>query len=151
MIILALLIGIVAGMRSMMAPAAIAWAASGGRLGLTGSWLSFLGYRFTPWFLSLLAVGELVADQLPAIPSRKLPIPFAVRLLTGGMSGAAIGAAMDVWPVGLVLGLVGAVIGTFGGAALRGRMAAAFGNDRPAALLEDAVALLASAVVVLLL
>jgi uncharacterized membrane protein len=43
--------------------------------------------------------------------------------------------------VGALLGIVGAVVGTLGGAAARGRMAAAFGSDRPAALTEDAVAI----------
>lgn len=151
MIILALIIGIVAGLRSMMAPAVNAWAAAGGRLGLDGSWLAFLGYRFTPWILSLLAIGELVTDQLPSTPSRKVPVQFGGRLLTGGVSGAAIGIGTGSWVAGLALGLVGAVIGTLGGAAARGRLAAAFGSDRPAALIEDAVAILASLAVVLML
>jgi uncharacterized membrane protein len=151
MIVLALVIGIVAGLRTMMAPAAIAWAASCGRLGLDGSWLAFLGYRFTPWILSLLAIGELVTDQLPSTPSRKVPVQFGARLLTGGVSGAAIGVGTGSWIIGLLLGLAGAVIGTLGGAAVRGRMAAAFGSDRPAALIEDAVAILGSVAVVLAL
>jgi uncharacterized membrane protein len=151
MILLALVIGIVAGLRSMMAPAAIAWAACCRGLGLQGSWLAFLGYRFTPWILSLLAVGELVADQLPSIPSRKTPGPFGARLLTGGVSGAAIGIGLGSWLPGLLLGMAGAVIGTLGGAAARAWLAAAFRSDRPAALIEDAVAILASVAVVHLL
>ncbi len=151
MIVLAFVIGIVAGLRAMMAPAAAAWAALAGRLQLDGSWLAFLGYRFTPWILSLLAVGELVTDQLPSTPSRKVPVQFGARLVTGGVAGAAIGSGVGSWLMGLLLGLLGAVIGTLGGAALRGRMAAAFGSDRPAALIEDAVAILGSAAVVLLL
>lgn len=151
MIILAFVVGIVAGMRTMMAPTAIAWAAWCGRLGLDGSWLAFLGYRFTPWLLSLLAVGELITDQLPSTPSRKVPVQFGARLLTGGVSGAAIGVNTGAWIVGLLSGLVGAVVGTLGGAALRGRMAVAFGSDRPAALIEDGAAILASITVVLLL
>ena len=151
MILLALVIGIVAGLRAMIAPAAVAWAAVSGKLGLDGSWLAFLGYRFTPWVLSLLAVGELITDQLPSTPSRKVPVQFGGRLLTGGVSGAAIGIALGNWIVGLLLGLVGAVIGTLGGAAVRGRLAATFGNDRPAALIEDAVAILAAMAVVLAL
>ena len=101
--------------------------------------------------MSLLAVGELVTDQLPSTPSRKVPVQFGGRLLTGGVSGAAIGIGARSWIAGLLLGLVGAVVGTLGGAAARGRMAAAFGKDRPAALIEDAVAILAAGAVVLLL
>ena len=71
--LLAFLIGIVAGMRAMTAPAAISWAARLGQLSLAGTWLAFLGYAWTPWILTLLAAGELVTDQLPSTPSRKVP------------------------------------------------------------------------------
>lgn len=151
MIVLALVIGIVAGLRAMMAPAAMAWGAFAGRLNLDGSLLAFLGFRFTPWVLSLLAVGELVTDQLPSTPSRKVPVQFGARLLTGSISGTAIGVGTGSWLVGLFLGLLGAVIGTYGGAAARGRLATAFGSDRPAALIEDAVAIVAAVAVVQLL
>ncbi len=151
MIVLAFIIGIVAGLRSMMAPAAMAWAAVSGRLGVEASWLAFLGYRFTPWIVSVLAIAELVTDQLPSTPSRKVPVQFGGRLLTGGISGAAIGVGTGSWILGLLLGIAGVVIGTLGGAAARGRLAASFGRDRPAALIEDAVAIVASGLVVLLL
>ena len=42
--------------------------------------------------------------------------------------------------IGALVGAVGAVAGTLGGARARAAMAAAFGNDRPAALVEDAIA-----------
>ena len=57
--LLAFLIGIVAGLRSMTAPAAVSWASYLGRLHLGGTWLAFLSYRWTPWILSLLAVGRV--------------------------------------------------------------------------------------------
>ena len=147
-LVLALVIGIVAGLRAMMAPAAVAWAASRGALPLQGTWLAFFGWRFTPWIFTLLAAVELVTDQLPSTPSRKVPQQFAARIATGGLSGAAIGYGVAAPLLGLLLGVVGAVIGTYGGAAVRARMAAAFGNDRPAALVEDAVAILGAVLVV---
>lgn len=147
MILLALLIGIVAGSRTMLAPAAIAWAAATRGLALDGSWLAFFGWRFTPWIVSLLALGELVGDVLPTTPSRKQAGPFGARLVSGGVSGAAIGIAAGLPLVGLALGVVGAAIGTLGGAALRTRLAVAFGRDLPAALTEDAIALAAAAYV----
>ncbi|MGY2734903.1 DUF4126 domain-containing protein [Sphingomonas sp. UYP23] len=150
MIVLAFLIGLIAGSRTMLAPAAIAWAATRG-LALDGSWLAFFGWRFTPWIFSLLALGEFVGDVLPTTPSRKLAGPFGARLVSGGISGAAIGVGAGMPLVGLGLGLVGAVAGTLGGAALRTRLAVAFGRDLPAALIEDAVALAAAAVVVVAL
>jgi uncharacterized membrane protein len=140
-LLLALLIGIVAGLRAMTAPAAVSWAARLGWLNLAPTSLAFLGYAFTPWIFTALALGELVTDQLPTTPSRKVPVQFGTRILTGGLSGAAIGGAHGQLVVGLIGGVIGAVIGTLGGAAVRGRLAASFGQDRPAALIEDAVAI----------
>lgn len=138
---LALLIGVIAGLRAMMAPAAVSWAAAQGALNLEGSWLAFMGWRFTPWIFTLLALVELVTDQLPSTLSRKVPMQFGARIVLGGLSGAAIGASAGALVAGLVLGIVGAVIGTYGGAALRTRLSTAFGKDRPAALIEDVIAI----------
>jgi uncharacterized membrane protein len=146
---LAVLIGIVAGMRAMTAPAAISWAARLGKLGLSGTWLAFLGYAWTPWIFTLLAVGEFVTDQLPSTPSRTVPVQFGTRILVGGVCGAALTAGAGSMLLGAALGIAGAVAGTLGGRLFRARMAAAFGRDRPAALLEDAIALGAAVVVVL--
>jgi uncharacterized membrane protein len=150
-LLLALVIGIVAGLRAMTAPAAVSWAAHARWLDLGGTWLAFMGYAFTPWILTVLALGELVGDQLPTTPSRTVPIQFATRILTGGLSGASIGVAGDSLVSGLVAGMIGAVIGTLGGRAARGQLAAAFGSDRPAAFLEDAVAIGAALVVMMAL
>lgn len=140
-LLLALLIGVIAGLRAMIAPAAISWAAACGWLNLDGTWLAFLGYRFTPWILILLALGELVTDQLPSTPSRKVPVQFGTRILMGAVTGAAIGASGGSLWAGLAAGAIGAVIGTYGGAAVRGKLAGLFGSDRPAALIEDVVAI----------
>jgi uncharacterized membrane protein len=141
MLFLALVIGIVAGLRAMMAPTAVAWAANRGGLHIEHSWLALMGWRFTPWVFTLGALAELVTDQLPSTPSRKVPAQFGARIVMGGLSGAAIGAGGNALLIGLVLGIIGAVLGTYGGAAARSAMAKAFGADRPAALIEDAVAI----------
>ena len=135
------LIGVVAGLRTMLAPALISWAAYLGWLPLGDSWLAFLGYTYTPWILTVLAVGELVIDKHPSTPSRKTPMAFLGRMLSGALCGAALGVAGAAMIVGSVLGLVGAVIGTLGGFAVRVRLASAFGRDLPAALIEDVVAI----------
>ena len=139
--LLALLIGVVAGLRAMTAPAAVAWAAYFGRLDLGGTWLAFLGNVWARWILTALALIELVTDQLPSTPSRTVPVQFGARILTGALSGACIGAAGGSWVGGLLAGAVGAVVGTLGGRAFRARLAAAFGSDRPAAFIEDVVAI----------
>lgn len=149
--LLAVLIGVIAGLRAMTAPAAVAWGAWLGCFSLAGTPLAFLG---TPWavgVLSLLALGELFNDQRPGTESRKVPVQFGARLVMGGLSGAAIGAAAGMLVPGLVAGVLGAVLGTYGGAAVRASLAKGFGRDLPAALIEDAIAVGGAAAIVCML
>ena len=147
-LVLALLIGVVAGLRAMTAPAAVAFGARYGAFAVAGTPLAFMGYTWVAWILGLAALSELVTDQLPATPSRKVPVQFTARVLTGALSGATIGASSGSLVPGLITGITGAVIGTLGGAAFRGRLAAAFGKDRPAAIIEDVVAIGAAIAIV---
>lgn len=141
--ILALLIGVVAGLRAMTAPAAVSIGAALGWLPVSGTWAAFMGYRFTPYVFGVLALVEFVTDQLPSTPSRKVPQQFGARIVSGAFCGAVIGTADGALIGGLVAGVIGAVIGTLGGAEARQRLVAATGGkDLPIALLEDAVAVL---------
>ncbi|MGO4337353.1 DUF4126 family protein [Labrys sp. KB_33_2] len=144
----AFLIGVVAGLRTFTAPAAVSWAAYLGWLPLDGTSLAFLGHPVTPYVFTVLALLEFVGDQLPSTPSRKVPMQFGARLVSGAFSGAAIGLASGSWLTGLVAGLAGAVVGTLGGHEFRRRLALAFGRDLPAALIEDVVAVLGALLVV---
>jgi len=146
--VLALLIGVVAGLRAMTAPAAVAWAAYLGWLDLSGSWLAFMGSVWAVGIFTILAIVELVTDQLPSTPSRKVPQQFGARILMGALAGAAIGTPSGGWIAGLVAGIIGAVIGTYGGAAARAGLAKSFGKDLPAALIEDAVAIVGAYLIV---
>jgi uncharacterized membrane protein len=146
---LPLLMGVIAGSRAMMAPAAVSWAASFGWLALDGTWLAWLAHPITHWVLTVFAAGELVTDQLPSTPSRTVPVQFGARILTGALSGAAIGAGSGgTQLVGAVAGAIGAVIGTLGGRALRGWLAGALGSDPPAAFIEDALAIAGAVLIV---
>ncbi len=147
-LILALAIGVVAGLRAMTAPAAVAWAAQSGAIMLDGSWLAWLGYRFTPWILTLLAVGELISDKLPTTPSRKVPVQFGTRIAMGALSGGAVAAPAGWVLAGVVAGMIGAIVGTLGGAAARGALARRIGRDTPAAVIEDIVAIAGAALIV---
>jgi uncharacterized membrane protein len=147
--LLALVIGIVAGLRTFTAPAAVSWAAYLGWLNVADSVLAFLGYRWTPWVLTGLAVVEFITDQLPSTPSRTVPMQFGARIVSGAVSGAALGVAFGLPLVGGVAGIVGAIIGTFGGRAVRAKLADTFHKDMPAALIEDAVAILVALLTVL--
>lgn len=139
--LLALLIGVVAGLRAMTAPAMVSWAAHLGLLDLSETWLAVFGTAWARWILTLLALVELVTDQLPSTPSRTVPVQFGARIVTGALSGAAIGASGGTMVGGLIAGAIGAIIGTLGGRAFRAKLAMAFGSDRPAAFIEDAVAI----------
>jgi uncharacterized membrane protein len=150
-LLLALLIGVVAGFRAFTAPAAVAWAAYLGWLPLSGTPLAFMGSVWTVGILSVLAIVEYVTDQLPSTPSRTVPMQFGARIVMATASGAAIGAPSGWLIVGGIAGTVGAVIGTYGGHAARARLATAFRKDAPAALIEDAVAIAAAIIIVLVL
>lgn len=139
--LIALGIGVIAGLRAMTAPAAVSWAARLGLIHVEGTWLAFLGYAWTPWIFTALAVGELVSDQLPTTPSRTVPVQFGGRIISGALAGAAIAAGGGGWIGGAVAGAIGAVLGTLGGRAFRARLAGRFGSDPPAAFVEDAVAI----------
>ncbi len=147
-LLLALLIGVVAGLRALTAPAVVAWAGALGWITLDGTWAQWVAHPITVAVLTILALGELITDQLPRTPSRRVPMQFVTRLATGGFGGAvlATGAVLDPTPWVIVAGigaaLIGAVAGTLGGAEARKRLVAANGgHDLPVALVEDAVAI----------
>jgi uncharacterized membrane protein len=140
--VLAFLIGLVAGLRAMTAPAAVAWAARVGWLNLQGTPLAFMGAAVTPWIFTVAAIGEIVNDKLPKTGSRKAPPAFIARIVMGALCGAALGAASQALVAGLVAGALGAVAGTLGGYEFRSRLVRATGGkDLPIALLEDAIAI----------
>src|SRR5437867_12156514 len=126
--VFAFLIGVIAGLRSMTAPAAVSWAARLGWLHLENTWLAFLGSAATPYILTALAIGELIADKLPKTPSRKAPMGFVARVLSGALSGAALGVASQAPFSGVSAGVLGAVAGTFVGYEFRNRLVRAIGG-----------------------
>jgi uncharacterized membrane protein len=148
LLVLALLIGIVAGLRAMTAPAVVSWAAYAGRLALVGTPLAFMGSWWAPWLFTVLALGELVTDQIPSTPSRKVPMQFGARVIIGALAGLSIAATGASLAAGAVAGAVGAVLGTLGGAAFRARLGRFFGEDRPAAFIEDAIAIIGALLIV---
>jgi uncharacterized membrane protein len=135
------LTGSASGLRALIGLAAVSWAAHLGYLHLDHSWLAFMGYAFTPYIVTLMAIGELVNDKLPKTPSRLIPPQFITRLVMAAFCGFAIGISGNQPVLGLVAGVIGSVAGTFGGARARGWLARLFSRDLPAALLEDLVAI----------
>ena len=147
-LLLALLIGVVAGLRTFTAPAVLAWAAALHWINLTGTWCSWMGHWATVAVLTVLAVAELVSDKMPTLPSRKSAPQFLVRLATGAFAGAVLGTAWGYRWGSLGAGMIGAVLGTIGGYAVRTRLVRANGGrDRPIALGEDVLAVIAGVAV----
>jgi len=136
-------IGIIAGLRSLTAPALVSWAAHLGWLDLSGSRLSLLGSRAAIIILSSLALAELVADKLPKTPKRTNLGPLVFRAISGGFSSMAICAsAHQSLLVGTILGVLGAIAGAFAGYEIRHRLVEAFGlPDFGVAVAEDLVAI----------
>jgi uncharacterized membrane protein len=125
-------LGLVAGMRALTAPAAL-FLARGGTIGIV---------------LAVLAVGELIADMLPQIPSRTSPPALIARILSGGIVGWFIaGANTSFAIVGAVLGIIGALVGAYGGRMVRIAAIERIGAV-PAALVEDVVAIALAALIV---
>jgi len=142
-LLLAFLIGVICGLRSLTAPAVVAWAAHRNWLNLNNTSLSFMGSTAAVIIFVLLAVVELIADQLPNTPSRTKPPGLIARLVLGGLSGGAVAAAgAQSLVIGACLGAAGGVAGAFGGYQVRTRLVRALGvPDFVIACLEDAVAI----------
>jgi uncharacterized membrane protein len=141
--VLALCIGIVAGLRALTAPALVSWAAHLGWLHLEGSPLAFMGSTIAVAIFTLAALVEYVTDQLPKTPARTVPPQLIARIITGALSGACLSVAGGASLLsGSVLGAIGAVIGTFGGYQLRTRLVSGLKvKDIFIAIPEDLVAL----------
>lgn len=140
----ALGLGVVAGLRSMAAPALFSMEASRhGANGLSGTPFEKLASPEVAKALGLMAVGELIVDKLPVTPNRTELPSVIVRTLSGALVGAAVfTAAKEDAAIGAIAGAVGALAGTFGGFSLR--QAATDNTPLSGALtgaIEDAIAL----------
>ena len=109
-------LGVVAGMRSMGAPALVSdHLARSPSPSLGRSPLRWLGTAKAATVTKFLAVGEIVGDKLPITPSRVAPAPLVARMVSGGLCRAALclhdGKRGDV---GAALGVAGALAGALG-------------------------------------
>jgi uncharacterized membrane protein len=142
-LLLALGIGVVAGLRSLTAPAVVAWAAHLSWISLHGSPLAFMGSVWAFAIFTVLALLELVADQLPTTPPRTAPIGLSARIVTGALTGAclAVAGGASLW-AGAVAGAIGGIAGAFGGKQGRvGLVRALHVPDFAIAIPEDFIAI----------
>lgn len=142
-LLLAFGIGIVAGLRSLTAPAVVAIAAHLGWINLHNSPLAFMGSKWSVGIFTVLALVELVADQLPNTPARTAAVGLSARIITGGLCGACLAiAGGGALVVGAAAGAIGGVAGAFGGYQARvGLVRSLRVPDVAIAVLEDVVAI----------
>ena len=135
------LLGVATGLRSLTPMAVLCWFAYLGYLPVDGTWASWTGRLSVAVVLTVLAVGELVADKFPWIPNRTAPGPLIWRLVLGGLAGSITATAMDGPGLeGVLLGVVGAGLGAFGGFMIRHDLRETFlCADWPVAVAEDVI------------
>ena len=141
-LLFAFLIGLFAGLRSLTPPAAVAWAVYLGWLTL-GRRLSLMGSLPAVIILSLFAIIEFIVDKLPNTPNRTAPAGLIVRIVTGGVTGACVslGGGKSAY-IGAALGVIGGIVGCFGGYQVRARLVKFLRQpDFNIALLEDLIAI----------
>jgi uncharacterized membrane protein len=133
------LLGVVTGMRSLTAMAVLCWFAYRGDLPLDDTWAFWAAKLVTAIIFTVLAVGEFVVDKLPKTPNRTAPVGLLVRVVLGGLVGAIVAAGLNGSEFeGIILGVGGALIGTFGGFLVRREIVLRVGcKDLPVALAED--------------
>jgi uncharacterized membrane protein len=133
LVIAALFLGLLVGLRTFTAPAVLWLMRRPGPLALV---------------LAALAVFEYVVDLNPKAPPRTQPLGLIARICSGGFCGwSLMTAGGGPVALGVAAGALGAIAGTYGGLAARMRAIALIGRI-PAAIVEDCFAVVASAAVV---
>jgi len=142
-LVLAFGVGVVAGLRSMTAPAVVAWTAHVGWINLAGSHVAVMSSPWAVGIFTLGAIGEFVADLLPNTPPRTAAVGLIARIVTGSLSGACLGGAGGASPwAAALLGAIGAIAGAFGGYQVRvGLVRTLKVPDFAVAIPEDLVAI----------
>lgn len=132
-----ILIGALAGARSLTPLAAVSDAARRGALPPDSGAPELLGHPLATAGIGALAAGELVGDKMKTAPDRIVPAGLAARLITGAVAGAAL-APRDKRVLAGLLGAGAAVAASF--PTFHARMAALHRyGQTPTGLVEDAL------------
>ena len=132
-----LLIGAVAGARSMTPLAAVSVAARQGRLPDDNGAPDLLAHPVVVAGTLAIAAGELAGDKMRSAPDRIVAPGLAARLVTGAVAGAALAPRRQLYAAG-VLGAAAAVAASYVTFDLRMRALRRFGQTR-SGLVEDAL------------
>jgi uncharacterized membrane protein len=140
------LLGLATGLRTFTPLAVLCWFARLGYLPVGGTWAAWMERPAVAIGLTVLAAAELIGDKLPRTPDRTSTGPLLARLATGGVVGSICATALNGPGIeGALLGVTGALLGTFAGFMIRRALVEEIGcADWPVALSEDAVAILAA-------
>lgn len=138
------MLGFATGLRSMIPMAVLCWFAYNGQL--SADWAPWISRLSLAIVFTVLALGELMADKLPRVPDRISPAPLIWRLLLAGFAGAIVATSMQGPGLeGVLLAVLGALIGAFGGYMLRRDLVQKLDcKDWHVGLAEDLVAILAA-------
>lgn len=128
-------IGLLAGLRSLSACAALTWIAARGPKRGPGGPAGAAARRLT----TTAALAEMAGDKMPFAPDRRIPPSFAARLALGAVGGWMFAGRRASPEIGALAGLAGAVSGTLLGRAARGPGAPA-PHGLARGLAEDAAA-----------
>jgi len=150
LLVFCLLLGCLTGLRSLTPPAVVCWAAHLGWLNLAGTKLAFMDRPVTLILFTLSAVAELIADKLPKTPARTAPPGLIARVVLGCLCGVALAAsAGGKLLVPAIVGVVGALLGTFAGYKTRHTLVfRAHVPDFAVAIAEDVIAVAGSLLIV---
>ncbi len=134
--------GVLAGMRSMSAPALLSYHLSQRPSEAPEGQPNLLASKWTARALAVLATGEVIADKMPWMPSRLSPPALLGRVLSGALTGAAVSAPNQRLNVGRALiGATAAVVSAFAFYTLRRVATRRLGvSNGVAGLAEDTLA-----------
>jgi len=137
-------LGVVAGMRSLAAPAALSRHLAHDPTVPANRVELLLTHPSAPRVLGLASAAEHVADKLPFIPDRTDPGPLAGRMAAGALCGFVLARRAGESPTtGAIVGALAAAASTFAAHRLRRALTADAGlPDLAAALAEDGAAVL---------
>lgn len=141
-----LLIGLIAGARSLTPLAAVSEAARAGRLPADSGAPGWLAHPLVAGGSKLLAAGELWGDKWRSAPDRIVPAGIAARLLTAGIAGAALAPRRQA-AAGAVVAATAAVAASYVTWALRMRAIRRYGQAS-SGLVEDVLVVAAAEMVV---